>query len=87
MYKNYDELEENLSMPELLLTLETIEKKEFRRQKFDAALQGVDLDDPFVSSQTTLDDVKKRIAAKNSEFSPDDAMLVRDDIGLGYEII
>jgi hypothetical protein len=74
-------------MPELLTTLEAVGKKEFNNQKFNAALQGVNLDDPYVSGETTLEDIKKRVAAKNTGYSPDDAIIVKDDIGLGYEVI
>jgi hypothetical protein len=87
IYKNYDDLEENMSMPELLLTLEASEKASFQDRRFSAALKGVDLEDPFVSSNTSLDDIKKRIAAKNSDFAPDDAVLIANEIGLGYETV
>lgn len=86
IYRNYDELEENLSMPELLLTLETHAKEEFRHIKFNAALQGVELDDPFEKT-VTLDDIRRRVAAKSIGVSPDDAVAVASEIGLGYEVI
>lgn len=44
-WKDYDELESSLSMPELAATLKAIYESERRRQKFMAALQGVDLDE------------------------------------------
>jgi DNA-directed RNA polymerase II subunit RPB1 len=41
--KNYDELEENLSMPELIATFQALKKKEHDVKKFQASLKGVDL--------------------------------------------
>ena len=44
-WKDYDELEETLSMPELLATLEAQRKVKYRDYKFQAAMQGVTLPD------------------------------------------
>lgn len=86
IYKNYEELEENMSMPELLGTLEAHEKEKFKDRQFMAATQGVELNDPFATGPS-LDDIKKRVAARGSGMAPDDAVLVADEIGLGYEQI
>lgn len=86
IFKNYDELEDNLSMPELLATLEAYEKDKFRDRQFMAAMKGVELDDPFMEGPT-LDDIKKRVASKSLNLAPDDAVVLKDDIGLGYETI
>lgn len=42
-WKNYDELEENLSVEELVFTLNAYRKQSQEERKFLAALQGVDL--------------------------------------------
>jgi hypothetical protein len=44
-WKDYEELESSLSMPELAATLKAIYEAERRRQKFMAALQGIDIDE------------------------------------------
>jgi hypothetical protein len=44
MYKDYDELEKSLSMPELMSTLEVMRDLDYQEKKFLAAMQGVDLD-------------------------------------------
>jgi hypothetical protein len=44
-WKDYNELEETLSMPELLLTLDAQRKVKYRDYKFQAALKGVSLPD------------------------------------------
>ena len=43
-WRDFQELEESLSLPELTAVLSSIREKEQREQKFQAALQGVDLD-------------------------------------------
>lgn len=45
IWKNYEELEDNLSVDELLSTLNSQRKLEMERQKFLAAIQGISLDD------------------------------------------
>lgn len=44
IWKSYDELELSLSMPELLATIEAKREADYNDKKFDAAMQGVDLD-------------------------------------------
>ena len=44
-WKNYDELESNLCLEELLLTVKASRDKEERDRKFLAAINGVDLEE------------------------------------------
>lgn len=44
IWKNYDELEMSMSLPELTETLSVSNEKEYNDRKFFAAIQGVDLD-------------------------------------------
>jgi hypothetical protein len=44
IWKDYEELETSLSMPELLITLESKRDLDYQEKKFLAAIQGVDLD-------------------------------------------
>jgi hypothetical protein len=44
IWKDYDELEKSLSMPELMITLSTRRELNYDEKKFLAAMQGVDLD-------------------------------------------
>lgn len=59
IWKDFSELEENLSMPELTSILEANRLKEKREQKFLAALQGVDLDEDE-KAEVTFEDIKAR---------------------------
>jgi hypothetical protein len=44
IWKDYEDLERSLSMPELLITLELRRDLDYTEKKFLAAIQGVDLD-------------------------------------------
>lgn len=45
IWKDYEELETSLSMPELVATLESKRELDYQEKKFLAAIQGVDLDE------------------------------------------
>jgi len=45
MWKNYDDLEENLCVEELIAILNALREREKRERVFLAAIQGIDLDD------------------------------------------
>jgi hypothetical protein len=47
IWKDYRELEESLSMPELIATLSSRRDLDYQEKKFLAAIQGVDLDAQF----------------------------------------
>ena len=68
VWKNYDELEESISMPELLSTLEAMREQKWQERKFSAALQGVQLPEPGADS---FDDIKRRAEVIASGGNPD----------------
>lgn len=51
IWKDYEELEKSLSMPELVATLESKRDLEYQEKKFLAAMQGVDLDEQTGNKQ------------------------------------
>ena len=53
-WKSYEELEDQLSIDELLATLDAFRKQKREEQKFLAALQGVDLSEDEPSDITDL---------------------------------
>ncbi|NBR61241.1 MAG: hypothetical protein EBT86_06265 [Actinobacteria bacterium] len=67
IWKNFDELESNISMPELMTILEMTRELDYNEKKFLAAMQGVDLDE---ASGKTVEDpweaMKARVASKVS---------------------
>ena len=60
-WKNYEELEDNLSMPEMIKTLEAMHKKDERDKKFMASLQGVNLGEGS-EEFSSFEDVERRVA-------------------------
>jgi hypothetical protein len=53
-WKNYDELEEQLSIDELLATLNAQRKRWQEEQKFFAMIQGIDISEPEITDITKL---------------------------------
>lgn len=65
-WKNYDDLEENISMPELLETIATNRELDRMEKKFLAAIQGVDLDEE-TKEEDPWEEMKKRILYKGKD--------------------
>jgi len=63
IWKDYQELETSLSMPELMATLEVSRELDYTEKKFLAAIQGVDLDKQSGSErgQKEWEDMKARV--------------------------
>jgi hypothetical protein len=61
-WKNYDELESNLSLEELMVTLNASRDKEHRNMKFLAAMQGIDIDEDSKESGDVSELMNSRIA-------------------------
>jgi hypothetical protein len=63
IWKDYKELEESLSMPELMATLSSRRELDYQEKKFLAAIQGVDLDKESGSKkgQQEWEDMKARV--------------------------
>lgn len=61
MFKNYDDLENNLTRQEIVKMLEKAREKKYDDQRFAAALKGIDLDE---GKSTEFDEIKRRAEAK-----------------------
>lgn len=67
IWKDYQELEESMSMPELMTTLSSKRELDYQEKKFLAAIQGVDLDanqkgsDGKQRGQQEWEDLKARV--------------------------
>ena len=67
IWKNYEELETSISMPELMAILESRRELDYNERKFLAAMQGVDLDEASGKKQEDpWEAMKARVAAKAS---------------------
>jgi hypothetical protein len=64
VWKNFQELEENISIPELESIFATINEKDYEDKKFSAALKGVDLDANRENTKT-FEDVRREALGDN----------------------
>ena len=95
IWKDYKELEESLSMPELMATLASRRELDYEEKKFLAAIQGVDLDKQSGSSrgQKEWEDMKARVFSKGATGDSRDILALQGQnakkagfgIGMGLE--
>jgi hypothetical protein len=95
IWKDYRELEESLSMPELMATLSSRRELDYEEKKFLAAIQGVDLDKQSGSSrgQKEWEDMKARVFSKGATNDSKDILALQGQnakkagfgIGMGLE--
>jgi hypothetical protein len=71
-WKDYKELEDNLSMPELFAVLEAKQAEDYENKKFAAALKGVDLDKNNNAGQETWERIKAKALSKGKTNNPQD---------------
>jgi len=79
IWKDYQELEENLSMPELMATLSSIRELDHQEKKFLAAIQGIDLDAETSSNrgQKEWEDMKARVFSKGATSDSNDVLALQ----------
>lgn len=96
IWKDYDDLESSLSMPELTVTLNAKRDAEYRDKKFLAAMQGVDLDKQTGKDQSNAwEKMKARVFSGGKTSDPNDIVSLQGisaqragfgiGMGLGYE--
>jgi hypothetical protein len=90
LWKNFEELEESISMPELLSILEASRKDKNEEKEFQAALQGIKLKDDGKGGDTpSFEDVKRRVMGLDGDISSISGSLAEQEgfgigQGLGY---
>lgn len=72
IWKDYEELEKSLSMPELMTTLSAKRDSDYQEKKFFAALQGVDLDKQNGRDNDAWEQMKARVFSGGKTSDPDD---------------
>jgi len=96
IWKDYDDLETSLSMPELITTLNAKRELDYREKKFLAAMQGVDLDKQTGKGQDNAwEKMKAKVFSKGKTSNPNDIIALQGQAaqkagfgigaGLGYE--
>lgn len=94
IWKDYEELETNLSMPELIATLDSKRELEYNERKFLAAIQGVDLDKQNKKSNE-WEDLKAKVFSKGKATSGNDILALQGinaqqagfGIGMGLDYV
>lgn len=71
IWKDYEELEASLSMPEISATLNAKREMDYNEKKFFAAIQGVDLDKQ-TGKQNEWDELKARVFSKGQAANAND---------------
>jgi hypothetical protein len=97
IWKDYKDLEESLSMPELMITLSSKRELDYEEKKFLAAIQGVDLDGETNSDkgQKEWEDMKARVFSRGATSDSNDVLSLQGQnarkvgfgigMGLDYE--
>ena len=76
IWKDYEELELALSMPELLATLNSKRELDYQEKKFLAAMQGVDLDKQS-KKNNEWEEMKARVFSNNGTSDPNDVLALQ----------
>jgi hypothetical protein len=90
IWKDYNELELSLSMPELIATLGVIREVDYSEKKFLAAIQGVDLDKESGKGQKEWEDLKARVFSGGATSDSNDVLALQGQnaqkagFGIGY---
>ena len=84
IWKNYKEMEESISMPELMATLSTKRDLDYAEKKFLAAMQGVDLEEG--KKEDAWEEMKKRILYKGKDSNDITNLKGKKAIAAGFGI-
>ena len=86
IWRDFEELESNISMPELTTIIKAGRDKDHRNQKFLAALQGVDLENEQKDAVEAFEAVKARVMSKGKAGDPEALEVESKDYGVDYEV-
>jgi len=76
IWKDYDELESSMSMPEIVATLKVKRDLDYSQKKFLAAMQGVDLDKAS-GKENAWEEMKARVFSKGSATGSNDILALQ----------
>jgi hypothetical protein len=79
IWKDYKDLEESLSMPELMVTLSSKRELDYQEKKFLAAIQGVDLEGSSnpEKGQKEWEDMKARVFSRGATSDSNDVLALQ----------
>lgn len=82
-WKNIEELEQTITLEELEAIISASRDKEYRAQKFAAALKGIDIDEGENEAQKRFEEAKRRAEAKMTGKSEE--AIEFEALGLDFE--
>jgi translation initiation factor 1 (eIF-1/SUI1) len=95
IWKDYDELESSMSMPEIIETVKAKRESEYEERKFFAAIQGIDIEKENKSN--AWEKMKAKVFSRGQTSDPNDIVSFQGanaakagfgiGMGLGYERI
>jgi hypothetical protein len=95
IWKDYDELEMSISMPELMLTLSQKRELDYEEKKFLAGVQGIDLDEQSGKKENKWEEMKARVFSGGKAKDSNDILAYQGataqkagfgiNMGIGYE--
>lgn len=86
-WKNFDELEDAISYPELVAMVAAQRERDHRTMKFQAALQGVDLDkNKKEDGGDRVEQIKRRVRAKAEGKSEDRVKFEESVAAAGFKV-
>jgi hypothetical protein len=95
IWKDYEELEMSISMPELILTLSQKRELDYEEKKFLAGVQGIDLDEQSGKKENKWEEMKARVFSGGKAKDSNDILAYQGvtaqkagfgiNMGLGYE--
>jgi hypothetical protein len=95
IWKDYEELESSISMPELMLTLSQKRELDYQEKRFLAGVQGIDLDDQVENKQNKWEEMKARVFSNGKTNDGNDILAYQGvnaqkagfgiNLGLSYE--
>lgn len=76
IWKDYEELESSMSMPEIVVTLGAKRDLDYQEKKFLAAMQGIDLDKQS-GKNNEWEEMKARVFSNNGTTDPNDVLALQ----------
>lgn len=87
-WRNFDDLEENLSYPELVAMVNAVRERERQRMKFQASLKGIDLDkDQKAPEEDPVERIKRRVKAKQMNMSEKEVSFREHAKAAGFKVV
>lgn len=86
-WRNFDELEDSLSYPELVAMVDSMRETEHRRQKFQAALKGIDIDKDKSQQEDPVEQAKRRVRAKMAGVDEETLRFRENTAAAGFQVI